>query len=139
MSKDKGITLSPKHGVNPTLIRCFWCGGDMGVALLGKLKGDAEAPRETVLNLEPCDKCKALFAKGVHAIEVSEDGSRFNGNATFGIKGEDGALHWPTGRYAVLKAEAVKGGKPGGKVLVDRFVMDKILGPDTKPTKKGTK
>ena len=130
--KDKGIPLSPKHGVNPTLLKCFWCGGANRIALLGQLKGDAEAPHETVLNLEPCDQCKVLFARGVHAIKVSEDGSRFNGNATFGIKGEDGVLPWPTGRYAVLKAKAVKGGKPGGKILVDKFVMDRILGPDKK-------
>lgn len=136
MSKsDKGIRFSPKHGVNPTILKCFWCEGDIGVALLGRLKGDAEAPRETVLNLEPCDKCKAMFAKGVQAIEVSDDGSRFHGNEVFGIKGEDGKVHWPTGRYAVLKAEAVKGGKPGGKILVDRTVMDRILGVGGSGTK----
>ena len=37
------ITLSPKHGVNPSVLCCICCGKDYGVAMLGKLKGDKEA------------------------------------------------------------------------------------------------
>ena len=45
MSKKEGsILLSPKHGANPSVARCICCGKDYGVALLGKLKNDEEAP-----------------------------------------------------------------------------------------------
>lgn len=142
MSKDKSIPLSPKHGVNPSLIKCFWCGKDKGVALLGKLKGDAEAPREIVPDPEPCDACKATMAKGVTLLEVSDDGSRFNGNTAFSIADTDGRRLWFTGRMAVLRegAELVKKYKAGSRVLVDDpRVLDLVLGTDKKPTKKGTK
>lgn len=50
------IPLSPKHGVNPSLLQCFVCGVDVGVALLGRLPMDAEAPRHSTT---PHTRCKA--------------------------------------------------------------------------------
>lgn len=132
--KDDGIELSPKHGLNPMLTKCFWCGESTGVALVGRIRGrdgedDAEAPREACVTLEPCDKCRSHFEKGVLLIEVTEDGSRFGNDDRFSLGAKDGPQHlWPTGRYAVLKPEAVKDGKPGGKLLCDPAVMDKVLG-----------
>lgn len=55
--KKDSITLSEKHGVNPSLLVCTLCGKDMGVALLGKLKGDAEAP-EKISNGDICEDCR---------------------------------------------------------------------------------
>ena len=72
----KSIRISEKHGVNPTIPLCFWCGKEKNeVVLLGKLPGDAEAPMKTWLNgdYEPCDECKAQWEKGVVVIEVSSD------------------------------------------------------------------
>lgn len=37
----KSIKLSPKHGVNPSVTHCECCGKEIGVALFGRLKGDA--------------------------------------------------------------------------------------------------
>ena len=37
MSKDKGIKLSPKHGLNPSMDLCFWCGEPKGVILCGHM------------------------------------------------------------------------------------------------------
>ena len=72
MSKDD-IKLSPKHGLNPTMPVCFWCGKEKNeVALMGKMdKQDSEAPRHMVVDYEPCDTCKELFSKGVHVIGVT--------------------------------------------------------------------
>lgn len=130
MSKE--IRLSPQHGVNPSLDLCFWCGKERGVVLCGRIhakKGDhsdVEAPKGMVTSLEPCEACKKKFATGIHMIEVSDDSSRFGGQERFGIKGDDGKLHWPTGRWAVLPPEAIKGGKAGGVVLCDQETMDFI-------------
>lgn len=56
--KNKGIRLSEKHGVNPSLIVCMLCGKETGaIALLGKLKGDAEAPKY-IHTGDICDNCK---------------------------------------------------------------------------------
>lgn len=72
MGKKKGsITLSPKHGVNPSLLHCICCGKEYGVALLGKLKNDTEAPRDSYLGL--CDNCqKVVDAGGIMVIEVKD-------------------------------------------------------------------
>ena len=42
----RSITISKKHGVNPSILHCECCGKEYGLALLGKLKGDAEAPKD---------------------------------------------------------------------------------------------
>lgn len=68
------IKMSPKHGVNPTIPVCFWCGKDKNeVALMGKIdKEDSEAPRKLIINYEPCDACKELFSKGIHVVGVTD-------------------------------------------------------------------
>lgn len=62
----KSIKISPKYGVNPTIPVCFFCGEEkQEIALLGKLKGDVEAPHRMCLDYEPCEKCKQIFAQGI--------------------------------------------------------------------------
>ena len=93
------MRLNKEHGLNPTCCTCFWCGEDTGeLALLGdSYKG--EAPMHMVLNYEPCDACKGVFAQGILLIQTTEravdDRPPIN----------DG--HYPTGRHAVVYEEAV--------------------------------
>ena len=69
------IKLSEKHGVNPSMSICFFCGGEKNeIVLPGKLKGDKEAPRQGVWNYEPCESCKKYMKEGV-LISVVKDGS----------------------------------------------------------------
>ena len=75
MSKEDSITLSEKHGLNPSLVRCFVCGElTNSIALMGRLKDDAEAPRECMTG-ELCDRCKELIEKqkGAFILEVTDD------------------------------------------------------------------
>lgn len=94
-----GIRLSPKHGVNPSLMICYFCGGDSGVALLGQIhKGnerDVEAPRRAVYDREPCESCKGHMAAGVILIEVME---------SHAVEGEPTR----TGGFAVVRDEAIR-------------------------------
>lgn len=97
----KGIELSPKHGLNPTVLVCFFCGEDKNeLALLGRVRSkknsDVEAPRRAVLNTEPCDKCKAHMAQGVILISVRDNEADTDGNP------------YRSGGWVVLKAEAVE-------------------------------
>lgn len=90
-SKDDSILLSHKHGVNPSVTRCSCCGKDYGVALLGKLKNDAEAPREVFTGL--CDDCqKVVDADGLMIIEVRD--------------GESGENPYRTGRLVGITKDA---------------------------------
>lgn len=68
------IKLSPKHGLNPCIPVCFWCGQEKNeVAMLGKIdKEDSEAPRKLILNYDPCDKCKEMIGEGIHVVGVQE-------------------------------------------------------------------
>lgn len=89
--KKDEITLSPKHGVNPSITRCVCCGKDYGIALFGKLKNDEEAPREIYQGL--CDDCqKVVDAKGLMIIEVKD--------------GETGKNPYRTGRLVGISKEA---------------------------------
>lgn len=67
------IVLSPKHGVNPSLMQCFFCMGASGVALLGKLSGDEEAPRMICLDYQPCSECEEHMKNGVILVSVCDE------------------------------------------------------------------
>jgi hypothetical protein len=70
MSKDS-ITLSPKHGVNPSILHCQCCGKEYGIGLAGRLKDDAEAPRDVMYGF--CDDCqKVIDQGGVMIVEVKD-------------------------------------------------------------------
>lgn len=102
----ESIKLSPKHGVNPTIPVCFWCGREKNeVALLGYLKGkggeDIEAPMHMVIDFEPCDDCRRNMEQGFTLMEAT---SKPNANSSMEI--QRGV--YPTGRYAVLRKEAAE-------------------------------
>lgn len=61
MAKDS-ITLSPKHGMNPSILHCVCCGKDYGIAMLGRLKEDKEAPRDISQGL--CNDCQGVIDQG---------------------------------------------------------------------------
>lgn len=68
----KGITLSKKHGLNPSMVVCPICDKAESVALLGHIKGDEEAPR--YIQGDICDECKARVADNkCFVISVGED------------------------------------------------------------------
>lgn len=70
MSKDS-ITLSPKHGVNPSILHCQCCGKEYGIGLAGRLKDDAEAPKDVMYGF--CDDCqKVIDQGGVMIVEVKD-------------------------------------------------------------------
>jgi len=66
------ITLSSKYGVNPSLMQCFFCGEASGVALCGRLPGDAEAPHMMCLDHEPCSECKKHMEMGIILVSVQD-------------------------------------------------------------------
>jgi len=75
MKKD-AIKLSPKHGVNPSIVHCICCGKDYGIAMLGRLKGDKEAPRDIYQGL--CENCQGVIDKGGTLIIEVKDGESGN-------------------------------------------------------------
>ena len=81
----KGITLSPKYGLNCSIVVCPICKKDTSLALFGKLKGDIKAPKQ--IEGELCDECKKKY------ITIVEVESETNGRST--------------GRYAYIPKEAV--------------------------------
>ena len=73
MSKKDSILLSPKYGVNPSITHCECCGKEIGIALLGRLKGDAEAPKDIAMGL--CDDCQSVIDQdGLIVIEAYNNG-----------------------------------------------------------------
>lgn len=117
------IKLSKKHGVNPTIPVCFFCGNEKNeVALLGELPDDIEVPRYTMLDYEPCDTCKKHMDKGVTVVEVSPE--RFKDNRP---PIQDNL--YPTGRWAVLTKESAKKmfNTDNKFLLIDTEIMNDIL------------
>lgn len=68
----KGVILSKKHGLNPSMVICPICGKKESVAILDYIKGDKEAPR--YIHGDICDECKARVADNkCFVISVGED------------------------------------------------------------------
>lgn len=95
----KGIRLSEKYGVNPSVEVCHICGKEMGLVMYGTSYKDengktAEAPRQVCLG-HACDDCKKVMDQGgIFFIETQD--------------GESGNNPRRTGRVVALKEEAVK-------------------------------
>lgn len=126
------IKLSPKHGVNPTIPVCFFCGEEKNeIALLGRIGDgrkheDFEAPMRMVLDYEPCDKCKEQWSKGVAIIEVSQT------PLSDGRPPIQKDLY-PTGRHVVIKPEAWSRATDqewvtGQRCLVEDSAFDQMFG-----------
>lgn len=93
----KSIRLSPKHGVNPAIPLCFFCGEPKNeVVLAGRLPEDAEAPRHAVWDRRPCDTCTGYMKQGVILISVKD--------------GEEGKGDNPhrTGSWVVVTEDALR-------------------------------
>ncbi len=127
--KSDGIKLSPKHGVNPALDVCFWCGQERGVALFGKIdKKDSEAPKRVVTSYEPCDKCKELFSRGIHVIGCVSTPS-LTGMPPIG-RDEDGNPVYPDGSFAVVTEDSIRSIiNDDPEVLGEILVARKMLMP----------
>jgi len=93
--KEPSIRLSDKHGVNPTIPICFYCGKSRNeIALLGRLKGDVQAPMNACIDMEPCDECREFMKQGIILISVRNDSSPQN--------------PCRTGSFVVIREEAVR-------------------------------
>lgn len=145
----KGIEISPKHGLNPTIPVCFWCGKDKNeIALLGRIRekttnrfganvtkrdSDIEAPRKTILDYEPCDECMKMWYNGVVVLEVQQTPIMPN-------QPEIQKGLYPTSRYVVMTVEGADRVFPqhapwskGQKVLVDSTVFSHFVQEDPSP------
>lgn len=121
----KSIPLSMKHGVNPTITVCFWCGEDDGVALLGKLPGDAEAPKRMVADFEPCSKCAEKMETGFTIMEATS-----SPNDVCRVEMQSGV--YPTGRWAVISLESVNSevSAKTKKAFMTPDAFDSVVGGD---------
>lgn len=113
------VRLSPKHGVNPAIPMCFYCGEPKDeIILAGRMKDDAQAPHNVVWNCAPCDKCTDYMTKGVILISVRNGESGDNPYRTGGwcVVSDAGITH-------IIADEALR-----ADILKKRasFVFDKV-------------
>lgn len=95
-----GIILSKKHGLNPTIVACPYCGEAKNQILITGLEGEkwakkhgiesGEMPKYVLLedDIEPCDECKKA---GVAMVEVDSEDNKI-----------------PTGRKWLIKEDVVE-------------------------------
>ena len=69
------IRLSEKHGINPSVCKCWFClQASKGLILAGRLKGaDIALPMSGVYDMEPCDKCAGYMETHIILIGVKDD------------------------------------------------------------------
>lgn len=121
------IKISPKHGLNPCIPICVFCGKEKDeVAIMGKLKGDAKAPRSAIIDYQPCDECLANWAQGVALIKVTTMQPE---NNLPPLIEKDGKKLYPTAQYYVIKPEAAKrcfdiDASAGAVIMMDEDAFD---------------
>ena len=101
----KSIILSPKHVVNPSIVICPICKKDTSLALFGRLKGDAEAPKQ--IEGELCDECKKKY---ITIVEVESETNRKS-----------------TGRRAYIPKEAINVECKDGIALMIKDEFNKMF------------
>ena len=117
------LRISHKHGVNPTIPLCYFCGQPKNeIVLLGLLPNDAEAPRNLVIDYQPCEKCREMMELGVTLVEVTIDPPNVGQPPLAHIEGED---IYPTGRWCVVKPE-----------FIDKAINDPDLAENIKRERK---
>lgn len=95
----KGIRVSEKHGVNPSITICPICGKETGIALLGKFKGDKEAPMRMLS--DPCDDCISKLGNDkIYILAINDQGY-----GTKAIIIERSTLNIPVKGYMTLMKE----------------------------------
>jgi hypothetical protein len=114
------MRLHPKHGVNPCIPTCFYCGeGKNEIILLGAMSkhitGHDEAPMHgPCFDKEPCDKCKGYMKQGIILISVDA------------AKSDDHSNPYRTGCFCVVKEEAVKRWGINSQELLDSILKDRV-------------
>lgn len=125
-----GVRISPKHGLNPCIPVCVFCGQEKHeVAILGKLKGDAQAPMKAVLNYEPCEECAKNWSMGIPLIRVSSIPPQ---KGMPPMTERSSTKLYPTGQYSVITTEAAKrifdyDAPAGSPIMVDAEVFDDFM------------
>lgn len=111
----KGIYLSEKHGVNPAIPLCFFCQQPKNEVILpGRMKGDAEAPKNAVWDMEPCDECQGHMQKGILLMSIDPSRSTERNNP------------YRTGGWVVITEEAFRrifSGEESKKALEFRWTF----------------
>lgn len=100
------IKLSPKHGVNPTIPVCLYCGKDKGMlALAGKIdKKDTEMPMRCVIDAVPCEKCQKIWSNGIALIRASKTESK----NSIPVVAQNGENLYIDGSSMVIKEETAR-------------------------------
>jgi len=102
------ITLHKKHGLNPTMDTCFYCGKAKDILLIGNktikwekagiASSDGKMPQQIgVINDEPCQECKGFMEKGIILVSVKDEEEDRNEKNPF-----------RTGKMCVITEEAIK-------------------------------
>lgn len=113
----RNIRLSKKHGLNPTIPQCWYCGGahnmicltgERGEAAARKLgREDGEMPKTALFSdiLEPCEECRKKGGIGV--VEVGKDGKSPTGNRWLVTEEAIERLHPDEEAVAAIKEDGV--------------------------------
>lgn len=117
------IRLHPKHGLNPTMPVCIWCGQDTGEIVLLGAAYEGEAPHRMVMNAEPCDSCREAWEGGVMLALASNTKS-----SEFPLEIAKDAGAFVSGTHWVITHEAAKRilNIEGDKALIDREAAIKL-------------
>ena len=104
----ESIRLSAKHGLNPGIPVCFYCGEQKNeIILFGKIgKGsqDLEAPHNFITDYEPCDKCREKIGEAIVVLGVL-DHENVKGQAPIA---RNPIPLYPPGVWCAMKKEAVQ-------------------------------
>lgn len=125
-----GILLHRKHGLNPTMNRCFYCLEHKDILLVGaktqqfKDAGLADSDGRMhmdigVTDMEPCQKCAGHMKQGIILISIREpEKSMVNDKGRLKDKIPN---PYRTGGWVVVKEDAIE------KMIINKDLVDYAL------------
>ena len=116
------IVLHPKHGANPTITTCYYCGGDSDILLVGvhtrkfkeagvSVSPDGQMPiRIGPIGMRPCRECEKYMEQGVILISVENN-----------TKQEEMPDPRRTGCFCVVTEDCIR------RLFIDNEMLDFVL------------
>lgn len=129
----KPLKLHPEFGLNPTIALCFFCQEEKNEIVMLGAACPERAPKNMLLDYQPCEKCRAHMAKGITLVEAQRE-PLMEDQRPMVVQGQKA---YPTGNWVVVHEESVRRNfQPADlaeavikcrKALIDKAVFDEII------------
>lgn len=120
------VRISPKHGANPTIPVCLYCGKEKDeIVICGRInRKDDQMPLNSVIDAIPCENCQELWKNGIVLIRACDT----KHENMVPVTAQNNQKVWLDGSTILLREEAAQRMFDTHMVKGDRaYLEDKVF------------